>query len=335
MSTRSFSLLEIVIVAVIVLALTVLLGAMIQTSTYVNRDVWTHNEVADLATRLADEAQSFLILAVDNPINVPPAPVGTIPNLIGTQTVHPFRSTPRSDANNASFVPPADLDFETAGSQGPGTAAGANFLLRPSFTFRMRYGFDAAGNPEEGAAMSARQQIQYGMVRMRWIPDPTPRRYAAGLNPGEVTEAALGRDINGDNVVSAGATQRYLVGHLVVEFLNSNGTPSANRLEIGRESPTRVLWNAPAPNAPNPLLRPIFGQAPVDNNFDSDTSDANEVSADWAAFHRHLPTVACVPTCQNEQAIQLNLTVMHDPFPGQAGRPEVAIFRLQRAVAFR
>ena len=34
-------------------------------------------------------------------------------------------------------------------------------------------------------------------------------------------------------------------------------------------------------------------------------------------------------------AVQLNLTVLHDPVPSGSGAPEVAIFRLQRIVAFR
>lgn len=330
--TRSYSLLEIVIVAAIVSGLTVLLGAMIQTSTYVNRDVWIHNEVADLGTRLADEVQGYLVQAVDNPLNSTP-----VQTLIGNQTVHPFRPTPRTEANNGvNFVPPGDLDFETPGNQGPGSTAATNFLLRPSFTFRMRYGFNPAdGTPLEGAALSARDQIQNGMVRIRWVPDPNPRTYQAGLNPGEVTEAFLNRDINGDNIVTTGNTRRYLVGHLALEFLNPDGSPSASRLEIGRRSPVRVLWNATGANAPTPLLKPMFGQVPVDVNFDGDTADTNEVSADWVAYHRHLPSTGCTTNCQNEQAIQLNLTVLHDPIPGAAGNRETAIFRIQRVIAFR
>lgn len=337
---KGFTLIEVIVAAAIVGFLAIFLGATIQTSTYVNRDVWTHNEVADLATRLADEVQGYLVLGNDNPQNAPP--VGVVGTVVGNSTNHPFLVTPRlADANTAAFVPTSDLDFETAGIQGAGTPAGLDYLRRPSITFRQRWGFDDVnGVPLEGAYLSPREQIQKGMVRVRWVPDPSPRRYGSALNPGELTEALINRDINGDGVITAGTTQRYLVGHMVVEFLNPDGTPSS-RFEIGRRSPTRVLWNAPGGNAPNPPLFPIFGQPAVDVDLDGTTGplggpvDGSDIPPDWAAFHRHYPNQACSGGCGFTPAVQLNLTVLHDPVPSGSGAPEVAIFRLQRVVAFR
>ncbi|MEZ6188750.1 MAG: prepilin-type N-terminal cleavage/methylation domain-containing protein [Planctomycetota bacterium] len=326
MRVRGFTLIELLIAVVLASGIALIVGAATQTATFMGREVAVANAVADMATEVGDELEARYVMSNnESPID-----------FIGGQ--NELRPTPHAGLPSKPPGLPESL---------------ATYRTRPSLTFRQRVGltpnelwatdttaytglFGGAGSavppahrdvtlndppfPDnrvaqviDGVRVSARQFINNGFCRFRWLPTPNPRVYDIPGDPGRLTETWIGRDVNGDGATNA---ESYETGFVVIEFLDPTGavsTTTYDRIQFGGDGPVRVLWNGEAGTAPTPPLPAIFGLI------------GNTTAAD----------VYTPVNLATQEAFQLNLLVMHDPIASGGGREVATVFRYQRVIASR
>ena len=332
MRRRDLTLIEVVIALVIAAGIALIVGAATQTATFMGREVAVANAVADMATEIGDELEARFVMAnSDSPIDfagtqaalrpTPHAGLTALPPGI-TAPLAAYRTRPSLTFRQKVGLTPTELwaldqshspattvyegVFGGAGSGSP-PAHQDPALNDPPFPD------DRVATVIDGVRISQRQFIENGFVRFRWVPTDQPRVYDVPAAPGRMTEAYVGRDLNGGGV----ATETYEAGYIVIEFLDDTGavsTTTFDRMQFGGDGPVRVLWNGEGGTAPNPPLPAIFGHIGDSTSTDVFTTPVNLAT---------------------QKGFQLNLLVIHDPIAGAGGREVATVFNYQRIISAR
>ena len=336
MRRRDLTLLEVIIALVIATGIALIVGAATQTATFMGREVAVANAVADLATEIGDELEARFVMANnESPIDftgsqsaLRPTPHGTLPSVPAGITVPlgTYRTRPSLTFRQKVGLTPTEL-WALDQSHSPATTAyqgifgGAGSGSPPAHQDPALndppFPDDRVATVIDGVRVSPRQFIENGFVRFRWLPSDRPRVYDIAAAPGRMTEAYIGRDLNGGGVINA---ETFEAGYIVIEFLNDTGAVSAttfDRLEFGGDggdSPVRVLWNGEGGTALNPPLPAIFGHIGDSTSTDVYTTPGNLAT---------------------QKGFQLNLTVIHDPIAGAGGREVATVFNYQRVISAR
>ncbi|MCA8920256.1 MAG: hypothetical protein KDD82_00525 [Planctomycetes bacterium] len=331
MQRRGLTLLEVIFAVVLATGIALIVGAATQTATFMGREVAVANAVADMATEVGDELEARYVMANnESPIDFAgtqaalrptPSNLTTLPPGVGVP-LGTYRTRPSLTFRQRVGLTPNELWTldqshipATTVYQGlfGGAGSGAPPAHRDPALNDPPFPDNRVASVIDGVRVSARQFIENGFVRFRWVPTDQPRLYDAPGNPGRMTESYIGRDLNGDGAIN---NETFEAGYIVIEFLAPSGavsTTTYDRIQFGGDGPVRVLWNGEGGAPLNPALPAIFG-----------------LVGDTTATDVYSPT-----NLATQEAFQLNLLVIHDPIAGAGGREVATVFRYQRVITSR